>query len=132
MVTTFTKRIPTWENPQKEISYAGTHYVADFWFAKIVEDEKELEELLMGAAKAAHSTPLKFTCYKFSPQGITGVLLLSESHIAIHTWPEIQYYAVDIFTCGKNSRPKEALEFFRKALNPKKVVMREIKRGKMQ
>ncbi len=94
-----TKRVPRWQNPNKKIGYAGIHLVADFWFGKTVEDPKELETILLDAAKKARSTPLKFSVHKFEPQGITGLVLLAESHISIHSWPEIQYLAVDIFTC---------------------------------
>ena len=114
----------------KKIKYAGIHLTAEFWNGKIVEDEQELKEMMWGAAKAAESTPLATTVYKFSPQGITGVVLLAESHISIHTWPEINYTAIDLFTCGDKTRPEKALEFFKKELNPTKVEIKNIKRGK--
>ena len=129
-----TKRVPSWTNPINTIvpkfAYAGTHVVADFWNGKVIEDKKELEQLLRGAAKAANCKPLEISIYKFAPQGITGVILLAESHIAVHTWPEIGYTAIDIFTCGKEARPKEALRFFEEYLQPRKVDVREMKRGK--
>jgi len=129
-----TKRVPKWTNPINAIvpkfTYAGTHVVADFWNGKIVEDKKELEQLLRGAAKAARSTPLQVSIYNFKPQGITGVILLAESHIAVHTWPEINYVAIDIFTCGKEAHPKEALKFLQDYLQPERVDMKEMKRGK--
>ncbi|MBI2644511.1 MAG: adenosylmethionine decarboxylase [Candidatus Wildermuthbacteria bacterium] len=111
------------------VRYAGVHLIADFWHGKIIEDEKQFETLLWQAAKKARSHPLQIALHKFSPQGITGVLLLSESHIAIHTWPEIGYTAVDIFTCGKKSFPSRALKFLRKVLQPHEVMIREIRRG---
>ena len=103
--------------------------VADFWNGKIIKDKKELEKLLQGAAKAANSNPLKLSIYKFRPQGITGVILLAESHIAVHTWPEIGYIAIDIFTCGKAAQPKKALKFFENYLKPERMDVNEIKRG---
>ena len=128
-----TKRVPSWTNPINTIvpkfAYAGTHVVADFWGSKVVKDEKELKQLLEGAAKAANSEPLKTSIYTFEPQGITGVILLAESHIAVHTWPEIGYIAIDIFTCGKKAQPMKALKFFEDYLNPKKMDVQEIKRG---
>tara|TARA_B100000315_G_C14186738_1_gene411462 strand:- start:181 stop:591 length:411 start_codon:yes stop_codon:yes gene_type:complete len=129
------KRAPQWTNPINVIvpkfTYAGKHILADFWHGKTIETEKELEELLRGAAKAANSKALKVSLYKFEPQGITGIILLAESHIAVHTWPEIGYIAVDVFTCGKKSRPKEAMEFFRAYLQPKTYHIQEMKRGNM-
>ena len=131
-----TKRVPLWTNSINAIvpkfAYAGTHVVADFWNGKIIEDKKEMEQLLRGAAKAANSEPLQVSIYKFAPQGITGVILLAESHIAIHTWPEIHYTAIDLFTCGKKAEPHKALEYLKKALEPQRVKVTEIKRGVME
>ena len=103
--------------------------VADFWHGKVIKTKKELERLLLGAAEAANSNPLKISIYKFKPQGITGVILLAESHIAVHTWPEIRYIAIDIFTCGKVAQPKKALKFFEDYLKPERMDVNEIKRG---
>jgi len=128
-----TKRVPQWTNSINTIvpkfAYAGTHMVADFWNGKVIKNKKELETLLRGAAKAANSNPLQLSIYKFKPRGITGVILLAESHIAVHTWPEIGYIAIDIFTCGKKARPQKALKFFENYLEPKKMDVNEIKRG---
>ena len=128
-----TKRVPRWTNFINTIvpkfAYAGTHMVADFWGGKVIKDKKELEKLLYGAAKAADSNPLQLSIYKFKPQGITGVILLAESHIAVHTWPEIGYIAIDIFTCGKVAQPKKALKFFEDYLKPERIDVNEIKRG---
>jgi len=126
-----TKRIPKWQNPNKKILYAGVHLVADFWFGKIVEDPVQLKKILLESARKSQSTSLKFSFYKFSPQGITGVLLLAESHIALHSWPEINYLSVDIFTCGKNSKPHLALEHLKKVFQPKRVKIQELKRGNL-
>ncbi|MBI2577217.1 MAG: adenosylmethionine decarboxylase [Candidatus Wildermuthbacteria bacterium] len=123
------KRAPRWRASNRNIDYAGIHIVADFWDCKMIEDEKELKVAFYEAARIANSKPLSFSVYKFSPQGITAVLLLSESHIAIHTWPEIGYIALDIFTCGERSQPMKALEYFRALLEPQEAVVREIKRG---
>ena len=127
------KRVPLWTNSINAIvpkfTYAGTHVVADFWHGKTIATEQELERLLRGAAKAANSKQLQVSIYKFEPQGITGVILLAESHIAVHTWPEIGYIAVDVFTCGGKARPKEAIEFFREYLQPETCEIHEMKRG---
>ena len=125
-------RIPRWWRHTSNLRYAGVHIIADFWFPKNIKNKAELKRLLMGAAKEANSTPLEISLREFSPQGLTGVLLVAESHIAIHTWPEIGYMALDIFTCGKNVKPRKALEFLKKELKPKRVFVRELKRGEMQ
>jgi S-adenosylmethionine decarboxylase len=113
----------------KKKKYAGIHVIAEFWNGKAIESEKELELLLADAVKAAEVTPLKSIIYKFEPQGITGVVLLAESHISIHTWPELNYTAIDLFTCGDKSRPEKALESLRQALKPERVEIKKIKRG---
>jgi len=128
------KRSKTYEagrNPilLEEINQAGVHLLIDFWFGKNIEDEKKLREILIEAGKKSKSTPLKTSVYKFTPHGITGIILLAESHIAIHSWPEIGYLGVDIFTCGENARPYEAFKYLKEQFSPKKTEVKEIKRG---
>jgi S-adenosylmethionine decarboxylase len=118
-------------NAKRRREYIGTHFVADFWNGRIIEDEKELQDLLIEAVKEAKCVPLKSAIHKFSPQGITGVMVLSESHLSIHTWPERNYIAIDVFTCGNTAEPEKAIEYLRTKLNPKKVKIRKIKRGKI-
>ena len=126
-----TKRSILWVKKTKKQKYAGIHLIAEFWGGKNIEQEEELKELLLEATKKAKSTPLKIAIHSFSPQGITGVVLLAESHIALHSWPEVNYLAIDIFTCGDESRPYQALEYFKEEIKPKRVELKEIKRGKM-
>ncbi len=109
--------------------YAGIHLLAEFWGGKSIENKKEIKNILIEAAKKAKNTPLEVAIHKFSPQGITGIILLAESHIALHAWPEWNYLAVDIFTCGGEAMPYRALDFLKKQFKPKKVHIKEIKRG---
>lgn len=125
-----TKRSIQWVKQTLKSKYAGIHLIADFWSGRIIEDKKEIEKILIEAAKKAGNTPLEVSIHKFSPQGITGVILLAESHIAIHSWPEINYLAIDIFTCGDKAVPRKALNCLKKAFQPKRVEIKEIKRGK--
>jgi S-adenosylmethionine decarboxylase len=110
----------------------GTHLIVDFWFGKKIEDPRKLERILIEAAKKTGNTPLEFSYHKFNPQGITGVLLLAESHIAFHFWPEFDYLAIDIFTCGERAMPEKALRYLKKVLKPKKVEVLKVKRGKLR
>ena len=116
----------------KEKKYLGIHLIVEFFGAKQIEDPKKLEEILELAAKKAGNFPLKFSFYKFNPQGLTGVLLLRESHIAFHSWPEKDYIALDIFTCGPKTFPQKAFEFLKTKLKPKKSELKIIKRGKVK
>lgn len=109
--------------------YAGVHILADFWLSKKIEKKSEIKKILIEAAEEAKATPLETYIYKFKPQGLTGVVLLAESHIAIHTWPEIDYMAIDVFTCGNSSMPDKALNYLKKKLSPKKIKVEKIKRG---
>jgi S-adenosylmethionine decarboxylase len=127
-----TKRSIQWVQKTKEQKYAGIHLIVEFWQGKKINSSKKVEQLLLSAVKKAKSTPLKIIIHKFEPQGITGVVLLAESHLALHTWPEIDYIALDIFTCGDKSRPYKALDYLKKELKPKKVEITEVKRGKME
>jgi len=123
-----TKRSKQWA-VAKQKEYLGRHLICDIWGGKMIEDSRELEEVLRLAAKKAKSTDLEFISHKFSPQGITGVLILAESHITFHSWPEKKYLALDIFTCGKKTDPEAALSFLKEVLKPEKIKIRRIKRG---
>jgi len=125
-----TKGSIQWAKKTKQ-KFLGIHLIAEFWGGKIIEDPKELEKILKLAAKKAGNTPLEFSFHKFNPQGMTGVLLLAESHISFHSWPEYNYVALDIFTCGSKTFPEKALEVLKKKMKPQKVKVMVIKRGKI-
>ena len=124
------KRLIKWVIDRKnKTKYAGIHLIAEFWGGKVIENSREIERILIESAKRGGNTPLKVTIHKFSPQGITGVVLLAESHIALHSWPEIDYLAIDIFTCGEKAMPQKALECLKEKFQPKRVQIQKIKRG---
>ncbi len=105
------------------------HLTADIITDHHIEDPEEVKKLLFAAARKAKNTPIKAIVHKFSPHGITGVILLAESHIAIHSWPELNYVAIDVFTCGKKTQPRKALEYFRKKYKAKIIKIQEIREG---
>jgi S-adenosylmethionine decarboxylase len=127
-----TKRSLWAKRKLKKQNSLGIQLIADFWFGKKVENPKELKKILIEAAKKSGNIPLKFSYHKFNPHGLTGVLLLAESHLAFHSWPEFDYLAIDIFSCGKNAKPEKALRYLKKILKPKKVETFIIKRGKIK
>jgi S-adenosylmethionine decarboxylase len=127
-----TKRSIQWVQKTKTQKYAGIHLIVEFWQGKKITSSKKIEQLLLTAVKRAKSTPLETITHEFEPQGITGVVLLAESHLALHTWPEIGYIALDIFTCGDKAKPYKALDYLKKELKPKKVEITEVKRGRMK
>ena len=89
----------------------GLHLIADLSAPSGLDDPARLEQVLRDAAAAARVTLLDIRLHHFGPgNGVTGVALLAESHISIHTWPEHDLAAVDIFTCGAEARPQAALD----------------------
>ena len=94
-----------------------------------LNDESFLRCILNRAAKLANATVLNLISNKFEPQGVTAIALLAESHISIHTWPESNYSAVDIFTCGQNMLPKLASQYLIEALKAEEHYLRVIARN---
>ena len=97
-----------------------------------LNDESFLRCTLNKAAKLANATVLNLISNKFEPQGVTAVALLAESHISIHTWPESNYSAVDIFTCGQNMLPELASQYLIEALKAEEHYLRVIERNPPQ
>ncbi|MDF7673311.1 adenosylmethionine decarboxylase [Acetobacteraceae bacterium ESL0709] len=82
-------------------SFAGNHLLIDFWDARNLDNPKRIDETLRRAAEAAGATILHGHFHHFTPNGgVSGVLVLAESHISIHTWPERNFAAIDVFMCG--------------------------------
>jgi len=106
----------------------GKHLIADFSGALYQTDIKKIEHALKAAAQAAGAVVLNVVVHRF-PQsdGVTGVAILAESHISVHTWPEHNYIAFDIFMCG-NSDPQTALDWLRDFFEPKTVASQMIER----
>ena len=94
-----------------------------------LNDEPFLRCVLSKAAKLAKAKVLNLISNKFEPQGVTVIALLAESHMSIHTWPESNYSAVDIFTCGQNMRPEFASQYLIEALNAEEHSLRVIERN---
>ena len=94
-----------------------------------LNDESFLRCTLNNAAKFANATVLNLISNKFDPQGVTAIALLAESHISIHTWPESQYSAVDIYTCGQNMQPETAGNYLIQALMAEEHLLRVIHRN---
>lgn len=109
--------------------FAGTHLIADLWDASRLDDLAVVEDALRRATEAAGATLLNIDLHHFTPNGgISGVAVLAESHISIHTWPERAYAAIDIFMCG-DARPHEAIKILREAFAPAHIQLAEHKRG---
>ncbi len=107
----------------------GTHILIDHYGGQSLSDAARIEDALTGAALAAGATVLSGKFHTFGGHGgITGVLLLAESHISIHTWPEQDFAAIDVFMCG-TAQPEKAAEHLEQHLRPARVKITRIKRG---
>jgi len=117
-------------NDQK-LSHQSKHLLLELYrcdYEKL-NDESFLRCTLNKAAKLAKATVLNLISNKFEPQGVTAIALLAESHISIHTWPESNYSAVDIFTCGQNMLPELASQYLIEALKAEEHTLRVIERN---
>lgn len=109
----------------------GTHIVCELsgCDAAALTDVDAVREMMIGAAKASRATIMEVAFHRFEPQGVSGVVVLAESHISIHTWPEAGYAAMDFYTCGDHTDPWLACEHAAKVLSAKTMHTTEVKRG---
>jgi len=108
---------------------AGVHLIVDLHGAKGLDDIDLIEATLRRCVEAANATLLHIHQHRFQPNGVSGVAVLAESHISIHTWPEAGYAALDVFMCGK-ANPDACVPVLREAFRAKKVAVGEHLRGK--
>ena len=94
-----------------------------------LDNLEALKAAMLMAADEAGATILGESFHRFSPHGISGVVVIAESHLCIHTWPEYGYAAADIFTCGTTVQPEKAAELLVEKLGARKHSIRELQRG---
>ena len=107
---------------------AGVHLIIDLYEAKHLDDLAYIEATLRRCVDASRATLLHLHLHRFQPNGVSGVAVLAESHISIHTWPEAHYAAIDIFMCGR-ANPDACVPVLREAFKPKRVAVGEHLRG---
>ena len=109
----------------------GTHLLLEMneCDAGLLDDVAAVKRTLLAAAQEAGATVVGEVFHRFSPQGVTGIVCIAESHISIHTWPEHGYAAVDIFTCGETLKPMEAAHLIADRLEAQHCNVMEVKRG---
>lgn len=111
--------------------FAGRHILLDCWDANNLDNLEHIETTLRNAVTASGATLLHIHLHHFTPNGgVSGVAVLAESHISIHTWPERDYAALDIFMCG-NTKPENAIPIFKDAFNTENIQTTEHLRGKV-
>lgn len=112
------------------IKFAGIHLIIEIWQGKHLDDAKKIEQILREAIDACGATLLYMYLHDFGTgSGITGVGVLSESHLSIHSWPEYEYAALDLFVCGTKD-PYKALPVLQKGFGGQ-IQVTELKRGVM-
>jgi S-adenosylmethionine decarboxylase len=112
------------------VCYAGTHLIIDLVRAERLDELDHIEATLRRCVEVSGATLLHIHLHHFTPNGgVSGVAVLAESHISIHTWPEYGYAALDVFMCGQTN-PRRAIDVLKEAFAPRKVVVKEHMRGK--
>lgn len=94
-----------------------------------LNDLDRVKEILRESALQAHAEILELAFHRFTPQGVSGVVVISESHLSIHTWPEYGYAALDVYTCGEKTDPWRAMEYAAEKFGATAIVRTEITRG---
>lgn len=112
----------------------GRHLLIEYYGCdrSVINDKEFLRVNLLEAARKAKATIVTDIFHTFSPQGVSGVVVIAESHLAIHTWPEHGCVSIDIFSCSDTMEPKVIESFLKEALGAKRVVSREFERGKIE
>jgi len=109
----------------------GRHILAEYYNCDIsaLDNTTFLEKSMRDAVEASGATIIDAKFHQFSPYGVSGVIVIAESHMAIHTWPEYGYAAIDFFTCGDRVDPWKAFDHMNHTLKPINYSTKEIKRG---
>jgi len=109
----------------------GRHLLAEFYDCdpEMINNCALVEKYMKEAAKKSGATIIKSVFHSFQPHGISGVVVIAESHLAIHTWPEYGYAAVDLFTCGNNVDPWIAYKYLKEKFRAKEADVKDLRRG---
>ena len=111
------------------VEFAGTHIIIDLWGAKGLDNLELMEQTMREAVEVAGATLLHIKLHHFTPNaGISGVAILAESHISVHTWPERNFAAFDVFMCG-DAEPEKTIPVLQAAFKPDNISVQEHLRG---
>lgn len=131
MTTSVMRPVKDYFAEQNGVRFAGTHLLLDLWGCALLDDAVAIEQALKQAAQDAKATVLNTSFHRFSSTGgVSGVLLLAESHISIHTWPERHYAAIDIFMCS-DCDPHQAIPAIKAAFKPARMDINAHRRGEL-
>jgi S-adenosylmethionine decarboxylase len=109
----------------------GHHLIIELYDcdSKIINNHDLVEEIMSESARISGATIVTQAFHKFNPHGVSGVIVISESHFSIHTWPEFGYCALDVFTCGEVIDNKKAVDYMKEHFKAKSLSVMEMKRG---
>jgi len=109
----------------------GTHIIVELseCNADVLSDVDRVTQILVTAAQQANAEVLQTAFHRFTPQGVSGVVVIAESHLSIHTWPEYGYAAMDIYTCGDHTDPWKACRYAAEKFQAKQMLTTEVRRG---
>jgi len=115
------------------VNSLGRHILAEFYGCsfEVLNDLELVKKHMIDAALVAGAEIRESVFHKFSPQGVSGVVVISDSHLAIHTWPELGYAAVDVFTCGERVDPWDACRYLSEKFQAEHITASEMRRGIM-
>lgn len=112
------------------MEHLGKHLIIECWGCNDgINDADVMRTAMIEAVQAANATLLDIYVHTFSPHGVTGVAVLSESHLSVHSWPEYGYLAADVFTCGETTDPMAAVDVLRQYFQPTLVELQDLSRG---
>ncbi|ABR48800.1 S-adenosylmethionine decarboxylase related [Alkaliphilus metalliredigens QYMF] len=114
-----------------KVEQLGRHILAEFYNcdSDILNDHKLIEKYMTEAAEVANATVVTSNFHMFNPWGVSGVVVIQESHLTIHTWPEYGYASIDLFTCGDEVNPWLSFEYLKEKLKAEKTETEEVSRG---
>ena len=111
--------------------FAGTHLLLDLWGARHLDSIEHIEQAMRDCVEACGATLLHIHLHHFTPSGgVSGVAVLAESHISVHTWPERDYAAFDVFMCG-DAKPENSVAILKRAFFPQRIEVSEELRGRV-
>lgn len=115
------------------LSQLGKHLLVEFMDcdSNVLNNPERIEQYMKEAAEACGATIVQSCFHLFNPFGVSGVVVIAESHLAIHTWPEFGYAAIDLFTCGDTCRPEVAYDYLKQKLGSRSAIYTEVARGLM-
>jgi S-adenosylmethionine decarboxylase len=110
----------------------GKHYIIEYYGCdpNLISHRDSVESILLEAARIAKAHIVMYDFHNFSPYGVSGMIIISESHFSIHTWPEHNYCAVDIFTCSETMNEKAAIDYMQKSFGSSNIKVVQLERGR--